>query len=93
MGNCYSCGDGGPRGSEITAEAPKNYFAFQYGEKFGNTERVDNRPNDAYRQSYRISTELYGYRSPQRAKTSEPPQQEIQTPSFPTTAGCGSSAS
>ena len=37
MGNCYSCGDGGPRGSEITAEAPKNYFAFQYGEKFGNT--------------------------------------------------------
>ena len=37
MGNCYSCGDGGARGSEITAEAKLNYFAFQYGDKFENT--------------------------------------------------------
>ena len=37
MGNCYTCGEGGARGSEITADAPKNYFAFQYGEKYSNT--------------------------------------------------------
>ena len=37
MGNCYTCSEGGPRGSEITSEAQKYFFAFQYGNKFENT--------------------------------------------------------